>query len=340
MSGRGSSSRSSGSGNRSKPKLLDVVREAIRVRRYSIRTEQAYVQWIRRFILFHGLRHPEEMGAPEVAEFLSHLVLDRNVAPATQNQALNALAFLYREVLKRELDDLEGVARAQKPAKLPVVLSVEEVAAVLGRLSGANGLLARLMYGAGLRLMEAVRLRVKGVDRERAELLVRDGKGRRDRVTILPGAIVGPLRAQIAGVERVHEVDLRQGFGSVSLPTALERKYAGASRELGWQWVFPSRRRSLDPRSGAERRHHVNETTVQRAVKQAVREAGLTKPASCHTLPHSFATHLLERGYDIRTAQELLGHRDVKTTMVYTHVLNRGGLGVQSPLDGIEPGAK
>jgi integron integrase len=245
-----------------------------------------------------------------------------------------------REVLKRELDDLEGVARAQKPAKLPVVLSVEEVAAVLGRLSGANGLLARLMYGAGLRLMEAVRLRVKGVDRERAELLVRDGKGRRDRVTILPGAIVGPLRAQIAGVERVHEVDLRQGFGSVSLPTALERKYAGASRELGWQWVFPSRRRSLDPRSGAERRHHVNETTVQRAVKQAVREAGLTKPASCHTLPHSFATHLLERGYDIRTAQELLGHRDVKTTMVYTHVLNRGGLGVQSPLDGIEPGAK
>jgi len=317
-----------------------VVREVIRVRRYSIRTEQAYVQWIRRFILFQGLRHPEEMGAPEVAEFLSHLVLERNVAPSTQNQALNALAFLYREVLKRELDDLEGVARARKPAKLPVVLGTEEVAALLGRLSGANGLLARLMYGAGLRLMEAVRLRVKDVDCERAELLVRDGKGRRDRVTILPGALMGPLRVQIAGVERVHEVDLRQGFGSVSLPTALERKYAGASRELGWQWVFPSRRRSLDPRSGVERRHHVNETTVQRAVKQAVREVGLTKPASCHTLRHSFATHLLERGYDIRTVQELLGHRDVKTTMVYTHVLNRGGLGVQSPLDGIESGSK
>lgn len=317
-----------------------MVREAIRVRRYSIRTEQAYVQWIRRFIVFHGLRHPEEMGAPEVAEFLSHLVLDRKVAPATQNQALNALAFLYREVVKRELGDLEGVAQARKPAKLPVVLSVEEVAAVLGRLSGANGLLARLMYGAGLRLMESVRLRVKDVDCERVELLVRDGKGRRDRVTVLPGALVGPLRMQIAGVERVHEVDLRQGFGSVSLPTALERKYAGASRELAWQWVFPSRRRSLDPRSGVERRHHVNETTVQRAVKQAVREAGLSKPASCHTLRHSFATHLLERGYDIRTVQELLGHRDVKTTMVYTHVLNRGGLGVQSPLDGIESGSK
>jgi integrase len=249
------------------------VREAIRVRQYSIRTEQAYVQWIRRFILFHGLRHPEEMGAPEVAEFLSHLVLDRNVAPATQNQALNAL----------------------KPLKLPVVLSVEEVAALLGRLSGVNGLLARLLYGAGLRLMEAVRLRVKDVDCDRAELLVREGKGRRDRVTILPGALVGPLRAQIAGVERVHEVDLRQGFGSVSLPTALERKYAGASRERGWQWVFPSRRRSLDSRSGVERRHHVNETTVQRAVKQAVREAGLTKPASCHTLRHHADSWIMPR---------------------------------------------
>jgi integron integrase len=296
------------------------------------------VQWIRRFIVFHGRRHPAEMGAPEVAEFLSHLVRDRNVAPATQNQALNALAFLYREVLKRELDDLEGVLPARKPAKLPVVLSAEEVAALLGHLSGANGLMARLMYGAGLRLMETVRLRVKDVDCERAELLVRDGKGRRDRVTVLPGTLAGPLRAQIAGVERVHELDLRQGFGSVSLPSALERKYAGASRELGWQWLFPSRRRSPDPRTGVERRHHVSETTVQRAVKQAVREAGLTKPASCHTLRHSFATHLLEGGYDIRTVQELLGHRDVKTTMIYTHVLNRGGRGVQSPLDGIDPG--
>jgi integron integrase len=317
-----------------RPKLLDVVRDAIRVKPYGIRTEQAYVQLIRRFILFHDKRRPAEMGASEVAEFLSHLVLVRNVAPATKNQALNALVFPYREILERDLAGLDGVVRARKARKLPVLLSVEEVAAVLSHVTGAKGLMARLMYGSGLRLMETVRLRVKDVDCGRRETLARDGKGRRDRVTVLPEALLAPLRAQIEGVASVHASDLRQGFGSVALPAAPAWKYPGVSQELAWQWMFPARRRSLDPRTGVDRRHHANETSVQRAVKQAVRAAGITKPASCHTFRHSFATHLLERGHDIRTVQELLGHKDVKTTMVYTHVLNRGGLGVKSPLDG------
>lgn len=315
------------------PKLLDQVRDRIRTEHYSLRTEQSYVQWIRRYILYHGKRHPKELGGPEVEAFLSYLATDRNVAASTQTQALSALLFLYKEVLGINLPWLENLTRAKKPRHLPVVLTLDEVKTVLSRLEGRNALMAEILYGAGLRLMECLRLRVKDVDFDMRQITVRDGKGCKDRVTLLPVAVIEPLRRYLEKVRYIHKEDLQAGFGEVSLPYALERKYPNAGREWGWQYAFPSSQRSRDPYSGQERRHHLDEKVLQRAIKSAVREAGLVKPASCHTLRHSFATHLLQAGYDIRTVQELLGHKDVSTTMIYTHVLNRGGQGVVSPLD-------
>ncbi|HYJ95853.1 MAG TPA: integron integrase [Vicinamibacterales bacterium] len=319
------------SGNQ--PRLLDQVREVIRMRHYSIRTEQAYVQWIRRFILFNGKRHPREMGAAELTAFLSDLATRHHVAASTQNQALNAVLFLYRDVLKIDLPWLDEVQRAKKPQHLPVVFTREEVKALLAQLQGTTWLMAMLTYGSGLRLLECLRLRVKDVDFHYKQLLIRDAKGQKDRVTMLPNSLMEPIRTHLVRVRQLHEIDLRDGFGCVHLPHALAVKYPAADREWGWQYVFPSSRRSIDPRSGIERRHHAPEDALQRAVKQAIRKAAIVKPGSVHTLRHSFATHLLESGYDIRTVQELLGHADVKTTMIYTHVLNRGGRGVVSPVD-------
>jgi integron integrase len=317
------------------PKLLDQVRDKIRLKHYSLRTEQAYVDWVKRFVLFHKKRHPAEMGAKEVEAFLTHLAVVGNVAASTQNQAKSALLFLYREVLQQDLPWLEGVAQAKASRHLPVVLTQAEVRALLDRLQGTNWLLGSLLYGTGMRLMEVARLRVKDIDFERGEIIVRDGKGFKDRVTMLPAALVEPLRTHLLRVRATHEDDLRAGYGAVYLPFALERKYPNANREWGWQYVFPSLQLSVDPRSGETRRHHLDEKGIQRAMKQAVRDAGLTKPATPHTLRHSFATHLLQSGYDIRTVQELLGHKDVQTTMIYTHVLNKGGKGVRSPLDSV-----
>lgn len=317
------------------PRLLDQVRGKIRLKHYSLRTEQAYSDWIRRFIHFHGKRHPREMGAAEVESFLTHLAVVGKVAASTQNQAKSALLFLYKEVLESELPWLDNVEQAKAPKRLPVVLTRAEVQALLTRLEGTHWLLASLLYGAGLRLMECLRLRVKDVDFARKEILVRDGKGFKDRVTMLPVALIEPLRTHLERVRELHRQDLADGYGAVYLPYALERKYPNAAREWAWQYVFPSAKRSVDPRSGETRRHHVQDQALQRAVKQAVRDADLAKPATPHTLRHSFATHLLEGGYDIRTVQELLGHSDVSTTMIYTHVLNKGGHGVLSPLDGM-----
>lgn len=299
----------------------------------SIRTEEAYVGWVRRFILANGKRHPRELGAREVEAFLTHLAMRVHVSASTQNQALSALLFLYREVLQVELPWMENIRRAKKPERLPVVLSREEAAALLAEMNGVTWLMAGLLYGAGLRLMECVRLRVQDVDFVRREITVRRGKGGKDRRTMLPAMMVDALQGQLAEARRTHERDLAAGFGAVWLPDALARKYPNASREWLWQYVFPASSRSIDPRSGVERRHHLDETVLQRAVKQAVRRARIDKPATCHTLRHSFATHLIEGGYDIRTVQELLGHKDVSTTQIYTHVLNRGGRGVLSPLD-------
>ena len=315
------------------PKLLDQVREKLRVEHYAIRTEQTYVDWIRRYILFHDKRHPKELGAADVEAFLTHLAVAGKVAASTQNQAKSALLFLYREVLEIELPWLDKVTQAKAPKRLPVVLTVAETRTVLSHLGGTHALIAGLLYGAGMRLMEAVRLRVKDIDFARHEILVREGKGGKDRVTMLPETLVAALKLHLARVKALHDEDLALGFGDVYLPFALDRKYTAAGREWGWQYVFPSRNLSIDPRSGKTRRHHVDEKGVQRAMKQAVRDAGLTKPATPHTLRHSFATHLLQSGYDIRTVQELLGHADVATTMIYTHVLNRGGRGVISPMD-------
>ena len=315
------------------PKLLDRVRMAVRVRHYSPSTEQAYVHWVRRFVLFAGKRHPRELGAAEVERFLTHLAVEARVAASTQNQALNALVFLYREVLGMEAPVLGAVVRARRPRRLPVVLSREEVRALLAQLDGTAWLVAALLYGSGLRLLECLTLRVKDLDFASREIRVRDGKGRRDRVVPLPGRLDAPLRAQLERARAMHEMDLRAGFGAVVLPDALERKYPNASRSWGWQWVFPASSRWREEATGAERRHHLHETAVQRAVRAAAVNAGIAKPASCHALRHSFATHLLGAGYDIRTVQELLGHASVRTTMLYTHVLNRGGLGVRSPLD-------
>lgn len=315
------------------PKLLDQVRGKIRLKHYSIRTEQAYVDWIRRFILFFGKRHPRDLGAAEVEQFLTHLAVEGKVAASTQSQAKSALLFLYREVLDNELPWLDNVERAKVPKRLPVVLTREEVMAVLTRLEGTHWLVASLLYGTGLRIMEALRLRVKDVEFSRKEILVRDGKGFKDRVTMLPVALAAPLAEHLKRVKALHEQDLAAGRGAVYLPYALERKYPGAARDWAWQYVFPSAGLSEDPRTGIVRRHHLQDQAVQRAMRQAVRDAGVDKPATPHTLRHSFATHLLEGGYDIRTVQELLGHADVSTTMIYTHVLNKGGRGVTSPLD-------
>jgi integron integrase len=319
----------------SKPKLLDQVRHAVRVRHYSRRTEDAYVRWVRRFVLFHGKRHPSEIGAQEVSAFLSHLASEENVAASTQNQALNALVFLYRCVLERPPPELGGVVRAKRPGRLPTVFTRGEVQSVLANLSGATALAAGLLYGSGLRLLEGLRLRVKDLDLEHGQLVVRDGKGRRDRVSVLPGRLAEPLRLHLRRVRVLHEDDLRDGYGAVYLPDALARKYPNAPRSWAWQYIFPARQRAPDPRSGEVRRHHLSESAVQKAVAGAIRNSGIAKPGSCHTFRHSFATHLLEAGYDIRTVQELLGHKDVRTTMIYTHVLNRGGMGVRSPLDAV-----
>ena len=315
------------------PRLLDRVRGKIRLKHYSIRTEQAYVDWIKRFVLHFDKRHPSEMGAREVEAFLTHLAVQGKVAAATQNQAKAALLFLYREVLEQDLPWLQNIEQAKAPKRLPVVLTQDEVQMVLSRLRGTHWLVAGLLYGAGLRIMEALRLRVKDVEFARGEILVREGKGFKDRVTMLPAALVDPLKAHLKQVRDLHDQDVAEGVGEVYLPYALDRKYPNAAREWGWQYAFPSKNRSVDPRSGVVRRHHVQDQAIQRAIRQAVRDAGIAKPATPHTLRHSFATHLLEAGYDIRTVQELLGHSDVSTTMIYTHVLNKGGRGVTSPLD-------
>jgi integron integrase len=315
------------------PKLLDHVRERLRFKHYSIRTEETYLLWIRRFILFHNKRHPRDMAAAEVEAFLTHLAVVRNVSASTQNIALNAVLFLYKQVLQIELPWLDGVVRAKKPVRLPVVLSRDEVNRLLDNLEGTFQLMARLMYGTGMRLMECVRLRVKDIDFGRHEILVRDGKGGKDRITVLPRVLIISLQNHLARVALLHADDLANGFGEVYLPHALARKYPSAPREWAWQFVFPANGFSIDPRSKVKRRHHVYEQSFQRAIKKAVRVAKINKPASSHTLRHSFATHLLENGYDIRTVQELLGHSDVKTTQIYTHVLNRGPGGVLSPLD-------
>jgi len=315
------------------PKLLDRVRQELRRRHFSPRTEEAYTGWIRRYILHHGKRHPADMGEREVSEFLTNLATARRVGPSTQNQALAALLFLYNQVLSVQLPWLENVVRAKRPAKLPFVLTRAEVNAIIGGLSGSPRIMAALLYGAGLRLMECCRLRVKDLDLARGELIVRDGKGRKDRITMLPASLREPLAAHLRSAQRLHEEDLQRGWGHVELPGALGIKYPNASREWAWQWVFPATRRYHDASTRQWRRHHLHESLLQRLVKEAVRKAGIAKPASCHSLRHSFATHLLEEGYDIRTIQELLGHSDVATTMIYTHVLNRGGRGVRSPLD-------
>ena len=315
------------------PKLIAQVRDLIRVRHYSRRTEEAYVYWIKQFIFFHNKRHPAEMGAPEVAAFLSHLAVDRQVAASTQNQALAAILFLYRHVMKHDLPWLENIERAKRAARLPVVLTREEVKLVLNQLNGKNWLMASLLYGAGLRLNECLRLRVKDCDFQYKQIVVRDTKGNADRVTVLPETTIKPLERNLIQVKLLHQNDLRDGYGKVHLPFALDRKYPNANKEWAWQYVFPAPKRGRDPVSGSLQRHHIGEWVLQKAVRDALRATGINKPASCHTFRHSFATHLLEDGYDIRTVQELLGHKDVRTTMVYTHVLNRGGKGVKSPLD-------
>jgi integron integrase len=316
-----------------RPRLLDVVRQAIRRRHYSYRTEETYLHWIRRFILFSGKRHPRELGEREVTAFLNDLVARRHVAAATQNQALAALLFLYKEVLVQPLPWLEALEHAKQPVRRPTVLTAAEAQQLLSRLRGTRWLMASLLYGAGLRLRECLKLRVKDVDFGYRQILVRDGKGGKDRVTMLPAVIVELLKAHLERAKVLHDTDLAEGCGDVELPDAIARKYPRAPYEWGWKFVFPSHKRSVDPRSGAIRRHHVYENFLIRAVKEAARSAGITKHVSCHTLRHSFATHLLESGYDIRTVQELLGHSDVSTTMIYTHVLNKGGRGVKSPLD-------
>lgn len=316
-----------------RPKLMDLMHLALRSRHYSPRTEQAYGRWVKRFIYFHEKRHPAQMAEPEINAYLTHLAVHEHVSASTQTQALSALLFLYRHVIGREVGDLGDLVRARKPERIPVVMTRDEVRAVLGQLDKDVLLAASLMYGCGLRLMECLRLRVQDIDFRRNEILVRDGKGGKDRVTMLPESLKDPLRRHLRRARAVHGRDLDEGWGRVALPGALDRKYPAASQDWRWQWVFPQERRWKDFRTGAEGRHHLHQTIVQRAVKDAVRRARVTKHVGCHTFRHSFATHLLESGYDIRTIQELLGHKSIRTTMIYTHVLNKGGHGVRSPLD-------
>lgn len=315
------------------PKLFPLIVERLRVKHYSKRTEEAYIQWIKRYILHHGKRHPREMGAVEVESFLTHLAVERNVSASTQNQAKSALLFLYKEVLEMELPWLDNVTQAKAHKRIPVVLNKQEVQALLNRLDGTLWLIGSLLYGSGLRVMECLRLRVKDIDFVKREILVREGKGFKDRVTMLPAALVEPLKQHLIKVQALHDEDLAAGFGEVYMPMALDKKYPNAGRDWAWQYVFPSIKRSIDPLTNKIRRHHADEKTIQRAVKKAAKGGNITKLATPHTLRHSFATHLLEGGYDIRTVQELLGHSDVSTTMIYTHVLNKGGRGVSSPLD-------
>lgn len=316
------------------PKLIERLCGELRTRHYSRRTEQAYSLWVRRFVQFHQGRHPDEMGEREINEFLTHLAVKLEVSASTQTQALSALLFLYRYVLGRDIGQLH-VVRAKKPVRLPVVLTCDEVRAVLAQMEGETWLMASLLYGSGLRLSECITLRIQDADLERGEILVRHGKGGKDRVTMLPNALKGPLGEQTQRARLVLRQDQAAGWGRIALPDAIERKYPNAATDWRWQWVFPQLRRWRNSETGEEGRHHVHETVLQNDVKEAVRRSGITKRASCHTLRHSFATHLLENGYDIRTIQELLGHKDVSTTMIYTHVLNKGGRGVRSPFDGL-----
>jgi integron integrase len=314
-------------------KLLDQMRDTLQTQHYSYRTENTYVEWAKRFILFHKKRHPKDMGVPEVEVFVTHLATERKVAASTQNQALSAILFLYREVLHQPLDNVTAV-RPQKPERLPTVLAKSEALRVINALTGVHQLMAKILYGSGLRLVECIRLRVKDIDFEQHCLIARDGKGEKDRVTMLPESLILPLKEHLARVQQIYQQDIKDGYGAVYLPYALEQKYPNAPREWAWQYVFPAKSISIDPRSNVMRRHHADESGLQKAVHAAARLAGITdKPVSCHTFRHSFATHLLQSGYDIRTVQELLGHKDVKTTMIYTHVLQRGGLAVRSPLD-------
>ena len=318
-----------------KPKLLEQVRQAIRARHYSDRTEKAYVHWIKRYIFFHNKRHPVEMAEPEIGQFLSSLATEGHVSASTQNQAFNALLFLYHEILGKKIGLIDNVVRAKRPQRLPVVLTKDEVKKLIDQMSGVPRLMAVLLYGGGLRLMECCRLGIKDIDFTRNEIVVRSGKGNKDRYTTLPNIVREPLVKHLRFVKSQHEADLKAGLGRVNLPNALDRKYSNAGKEWGWQWVFPATGHFTDRVSGEQRRHHLHESVLQRAFKEARIKAGVFKPAGCHTLRHSFATHLLENGYDIRTVQELLGHNDVSTTMIYTHVLNRGGRGVRSPVDGL-----
>jgi integron integrase len=313
--------------------LMEQMRDALRSRHYSCRTEQAYLLWARRFIVFTGGQHPAEVGEREINAFLTHLAVEEHVAASTQNQALAGLLFLYRNVIGYDIGELGGVIRARKPKHLPVVMTPDEVRAVLAQMDGDTWLMASLLYGSGLRLSECIGLRVLDIDIATHEIAVRDGKGAKDRVTMLPESLDVPLRRQLRRAQAVHARDLADGWGRIVLPDALDRKYPNAAAEWRWQWVFPQERRWRNPQTGEQGRHHVHETILQRAVKEAVRRAGVTKHVGCHTFRHSFATHLLQAGYDIRTIQELLGHKDLSTTMIYTHVLNKGGLGVKSPFD-------
>ena len=314
-------------------KLLALVRESLRLKHYSIRTEDAYVNWIKRYIIFQNKTHPSKLSEKHIREFLSYLAIKKKVAPSTQNQAFNAIIYLYKNVLKIELGELDDIERAKQQKKIPVVFSPAEAKSVLANMNGVNKLMASLLYGTGMRLMECIRLRVKDVDFSNNRIIVRDGKGNKDRVTILPETLIDILKLQIKRVKIIHEQDLLDGFGSVYLPYAIERKYPSAEKSFGWQYLFPASKISKDPRTDKIHRHHINESVLQKAVKSAIQKIKFKQPASCHTFRHSFATHLLANGYDIRTVQELLGHENVKTTMIYTHVLNKGGLAVRSPLD-------
>lgn len=314
-------------------KLLDQVKEVIRKKHYSYKTEDAYVNWVKRYILFHNKKHPVDMGEKEISAFISDLAVNGKVAASTQNQALNAIVFLYKQVLNIDLGDFGPMERAKRPKKIPVVLNKEEVGRILGHMTGTNRLMAQILYGTGLRLIECLRLRVKDIEFVMNQIIVIDGKGAKDRVTILPETIKPLLRDHLNTVKAIHENDLKDGFGEVYLPYALDKKYKNAAKEWKWQYVFPASKISEDPRSGIKRRHHLDESVLRKAVKSAAQKAGINKLIGPHTFRHSFATHMLENGYDIRTVQELLGHEDVSTTMIYTHVMNKGGLGAKSPLD-------